>query len=340
MRALHGAGLVRRIEPAGSAALYETRVGDNHHHLVCRDCGRTVDVDCTLGEAPCLNAGRRRRLRDRRGRGHLLGPLPRLPVPVANVNPDIRTAARGERAWTTRARARRARALDQRSNRDWWPNAARPEAAPAATARSRDPMGEDFDYAAEFATLDLDALKKDVEAVMTTSQDWWPADYGHYGPLFIRMAWHSAGHVPHQRRPRRRRLRQAALRAPQQLAGQRQPRQGAPAALAGQAEVRPEDLVGRPDDLRRQLRARVDGLRDVRLRRRARGRVGARRRSTGAPRTTWLGDERYSGDRELANPLAAVQMGLIYVNPEGPERRARTRSPPPVTSARPSAAWR
>ena len=84
------------------------------------------------------------------------------------------------------------------------------------------------------------------------------------------------GHLPHQRRPRRRRVRRAALRAPQQLARQREPRQGAPAALAGQAEVRPEDLLGRPDGPRRQLRPGVDGVHDVRLRRRARGRLGAR----------------------------------------------------------------
>ena len=81
---------------------------------------------------------------------------------------------------------------EPRSNRDWWPNQLDLKRAPARTPMA-DPMGEDFNYAEEFKTLDLDALKKDIETVMTTSQDWWPADYGHYGPLFIRMAWHSAG---------------------------------------------------------------------------------------------------------------------------------------------------
>ena len=182
-------------------------------------------------------------------------------------------------------------------------------------------MGEDFDYAEEFKTLDVDALKRDLIEVMTTSQDWWPADYGHYGPLFIRMTWHAAGTYRIADGRGGGGERRAALRPPQQLARQREPRQGAPAALADQAEVRPEDLLGRPAGLRRQLSPW--------------SRWGSRRSASASgatdiwepeeifwgPEDTWLGDERYSGDRELAGPFGAVQMGLIYVNPEGPERQ-------------------
>ena len=161
------------------------------------------------------------------------------------------------------------------TNRDWWPNQLNLQVL-HQHSRLSDPMGEAFDYAKEFKSLDLDAVIKDLHALMTDSQDWWPADFGHYGGAVHPHGVAQRGHVPHRRRPRRRRRRPAALRAAQQLAGQRQPRQGAPAAVADQAEIRPQDLVGRPDDSHRQRRAGIDGLQDVRLRRRPRGRLGAR----------------------------------------------------------------
>ena len=143
-------------------------------------------------------------------------------------------------------------------------------------------MGEAFDYAKEFKSLDLDAVIKDLHALMTDSQDWWPADFGHYGGLFIRMAWHSAGTYRITDGRGGAGAGQQRFAPLNSLAGQRQPRQGAPAAVADQAEVRPEDLLGRPDGPRRQRRARVDGLQDVRLRRRPRRRVGARRALLGS----------------------------------------------------------
>ena len=160
------------------------------------------------------------------------------------------------------------------SNQDWWPNQLNLEILHQNSLKSN-PLGRDFDYAAEFSKLDLEALKKDINEVMTTSQDWWPADWGNYGPLFIRMAWHSAG--TYRTTDGRGGASDGEQRfAPtEQLARQRQPRQGPSPALAGQAEVRPEDLLGRPDGPRRQRRARERGPEDLRLRRRSRGRVGA-----------------------------------------------------------------
>ena len=145
-----------------------------------------------------------------------------------------------------------------------------------------DPMGKDFDYAKEFKSLDLNAVIKDLHALMTDSQEWWPADFGHYGGLFIRMAWHSAGTYRITDGRGGAGAGQQRFAPLNSLAGQRQPRQGAPAAVADQAEVRPENLLGRPDDPRRQRRARIDGLQDVRFRRRPRRCLGARRALLGS----------------------------------------------------------
>jgi len=177
-----------------------------------------------------------------------------------------------------------------------------------------DPMGAGFDYAEEFESLDLDAVKRDIDAVMTTSQEWWPADFGHYGPLFIRMAWHSGRHLPHQRRPGRRRGRAAAFCAAEQLAGQRQPRQGAPPAVAGQAEYGRKISWADLMILAGNCALESNGLETFGSPAGART-SGARGRQLGSE-ATWLGDERYSGDRSWPTRSDAVQMGLIYVNPQ------------------------
>ena len=214
------------------------------------------------------------------------------------------------------------------SNREWWPTQLNLRVL-HPNPPAGDPMGGDFDYAAEFKTLDLAAVKRDIERVMTTSQDWWPADFGHYGPLFIRMAWHSAG----------------TYRIHDGRGG------------AGSGTQRFAPLDSWPDnanlDKARRLLWPIKqkygrklswadlmifagncalesmGLKTVGF--------GGGREDVWEPEQdvywgserTWLGDERYSGDRELEHPLAAVQMGLIYVNPEGPNGK-----PDPLAAAR------
>ena len=160
------------------------------------------------------------------------------------------------------------------SNQLWWPNRLDLSILHQNSPLS-DPMEKGFDYAEAFKSLDLGAVKRDIFALMTTLAG---LVAGRLRPL--RSAVHpdgvaQRGHLPHQRRPRRRRRGHAALCAAQQLARQREPRQGAPVALADQAEIRPENLLGRPDDPGRELRPRIDGLQDGRFRRRTRGRLGA-----------------------------------------------------------------
>jgi catalase-peroxidase len=203
------------------------------------------------------------------------------------------------------------------ANQHWWPEMLNLRML-IQNPPQIDPMGEQFDYAAEFRTLDLPAVKRDIEAVLTTSQDWWPADYGHYGPLIIRMAWHSAGtyrihdgrggastgtqrFAPLNSWPDNANLDKARrLLWPVKQKYGRRLSWADLMILAGNVALESMGFTtfgfggGREDVWEPEQ--------DVYW----------------GPEDTWLGDERYSGDRELANPLGAVQMGLIYVNPEGP----------------------
>jgi len=214
------------------------------------------------------------------------------------------------------------------SNKDWWPNQLNLKILHQHSHLSN-PMGESFNYAEEFKKLDLEALKKDLYALMNDSQDWWPADYGHYGPLFIRMAWHSAGTY----------------------------RMGDGRGGAGSGSQRLAPLNSWPDNVNLDKARRLlwpikqkygkkiswadlmiltgnCALESMGLK--TFGFAGGRE-DVWEPEedvywgseSEWLGDKRYSGDRELENPLAAVQMGLIYVNPEGPNG-----DPDPVASGR------
>jgi catalase-peroxidase len=203
------------------------------------------------------------------------------------------------------------------TNKEWWPNALRLDLLAQHSSKS-DPMGKGFDYVKEFKSLDFKALKKDLAKLMTDSQPWWPADFGHYGPLFIRMAWHSAGTYrtgDGRGGGGRGQQRFAPLNSWPDNASLDKARR----CCGRSSRIRPQDFLGRSHDPHRQRRARDHGLQDLRLRRRAQGRLGA-----GPRRVLGQGNEvarmisATSGDRDLENPLAAVQMGLIYVNPEGP----------------------
>jgi catalase-peroxidase len=213
-------------------------------------------------------------------------------------------------------------------NREWWPNQLNLKILRKHPAEAN-PMGANFDYAAAFATVDLDALTRDVDEVLTTSQDWWPADFGHYGPFMIRMAWHSAGTY---------RISDG--------------RGGAGAGMQRFAPLNSWPDNGNLDKARRLLwpvkkkYGRTVSWADLMIftGNRALETMGFKTFGFAGgrpdvwepdedvywgPEQTWLGDERYTGDRELENPLAAVQMGLIYVNPEGPNGQ-----PDPLGSAR------
>ena len=214
------------------------------------------------------------------------------------------------------------------SNQHWWPNQLNLKIL-HQNAPASDPMGAAFNYAAEFARLDLAALKKDLGALMTDSQAWWPADYGHYGPLFIRMTWHSAGTYrisdgrggagsgTHRFAPLNSWPDNGNLDKARRLLWPIKQKYGNKLSwadllvLAGNVAMDSMGFKtfgfggGRPD-----IWEPEDEI-------------------YWGPETKWLGDERYNGDRDLAKPLGAVQMGLIYVNPEGPNGK-----PDPLGSAR------
>ena len=213
------------------------------------------------------------------------------------------------------------------ANQKWWPNQLNLNILNENNPNS-DPMDEDFDYAAEFASLDYDALKGDLAALMTDSQDWWPADYGHYGPFFVRMTWHAAGtYRTHDGRggggtgqqrfaPLNSWPDNGNLDKARQLLEPIKKKYGRKISWA--------DLL----ILAGNVAMETMGFKTFGF---AGGRkdVWAPEEVYWGPEDVWLEDERYSGDRELMEPLGAVQMGLIYVNPEGPNA-----NPDPVASGR------
>ncbi len=214
-----------------------------------------------------------------------------------------------------------------RSNQDWWPNQLNLQVLHQHSPRSN-PLGEAFDYAEEFKSLDVEALKRDVFEVMTTSQDWWPADYGHYGPLFIRMSWHAAGTYriedgrggggdgSQRFAPLNSWPDNANLDKARRLLWPVKKKYGEKISWA-------DLLVFAGDCALESMGFKTFGFGF------GREDIWEPEEVFWGPEDAWLGDQRYSGDRELSGPLGAVQMGLIYVNPEGPNGE-----PDPVAAAR------
>ena len=224
--------------------------------------------------------------------------------------------------------AHRHTAIGATANQHWWPNQLNLKILHQNSLLS-DPMGKEFNYAEEFKKLDLDALQQDIQTVMTTSQDWWPADYGHYGPLFIRMAWHSAGTYrigDGRGGGASGTLRFAPLNSwPDNVNLDKALRLLWPVKQKYGRKVSWADLIiftgnCALESMGFKTLGFAGGREDV---------WEPEEDIYWGPETTWLGDERYSGDRELENPLGAVQMGLIYVNPQGPNG-----NPDPLAAAR------
>jgi catalase-peroxidase len=213
------------------------------------------------------------------------------------------------------------------SNRDWWPNQLN-LASLSRNSSLTDPMGTGFKYSEEFKRLDLEALKRDIFELMTTSQDWWPADFGHYGPLFIRMAWHSAGtyRISDGRGGSSRGTQRfAPLNSwPDNANLDKARRLLWPIKQKHGRKISWADLmVFAGNCALESMGFKTFGFGG------GRADVWEPDNTDWGPESTWLADKRHSGDRDLANPLAAVQMGLIYVNPEGPNG-----NPDPIAAAK------
>ncbi|MCP3959527.1 MAG: catalase-peroxidase, partial [bacterium] len=203
------------------------------------------------------------------------------------------------------------------ANQHWWPNQLNLKMLDQSSPQSN-PMGEELNYAEEFETLDLDAVKADLVALMTDSQDWWPADYGHYGGLFIRMAWHSAGTYrigDGRGGASAGTLRFAPLNSwPDNVNLDKARRLLWPIKQKYGRKISWADLMiltgnCAHESMGLETFGFAGGREDV---------WAPEEDIYWGPESEWLGDERYTGDRDLENPLGAVQMGLIYVNPEGP----------------------
>ena len=318
MKVLVDQGHVQKRPFGSTSDRYEART-KQHYHLVCEKCGIVKDFD--MPQYSTIN-GRAEQLSDFRISRHRIDffgicetcQRKRKTKPSRNGNIMSKES---KCPVTGKTRSNPAVAGGGTSNKDWWPNQLNLSILHQHSSKSN-PMGDDFNYAEEFKKLDLKAIKKDLYALMTNSQDWWPADWGHYGGLFIRMAWHSAGTY----------------------------RMGDGRGGAGSGNQRFAPLNSWPDNANldkarrllwpiKQKHGNKISWADLMILAgncalesmgfKTFGFAGGREDIWEPEEDTywgtekeWLGDKRYSGERDLENPLAAVQMGMIYVNPEGP----------------------
>ena len=304
LRALADAGLVRRIQPLGSVARYEARIGDNHHHVVCRSCGVIADVDCAVGETPCLTASDAGGFVIDEAEVIYWGPLPRLrhlrpdhhhPVPTTKEDPRVEEDGDDrDESENPVIDAPEPKAGRPRTNQDWWPNQL--DLTVLHQHSPGNPMGEASTTRRPRLAGRRGAARRarrDDDLPGLVARGLRPLRRPDDPPQLAR-----GRHLPHRGRPRRRRRRRPALRPAQQLARQREPRQGAPPPVAGQAEVRQQVswadlLVFAGNVALESMGFETFGFGF------GREDVWEPEEIFWGPEDTWLGDERYSGEREL-----------------------------------------